>query len=95
MVFVTLKGDPLSSSVSAFNSSRGYNKHDQLSLIILRFFRHGNGRHVRTRKEPITTLAFQVTNIQFLRPITARSKSPLHIRNGDAAKYCQLTLMFV
>ena len=38
MVFVTLKGDPLSSSVSAFNTSRGYNKHDQLSLIILRFF---------------------------------------------------------
>ena len=35
---VTLKGDPLSSSVSAFNSSRGYNIHDQLSLIILRFF---------------------------------------------------------
>ena len=38
MVFVTLKGDPLSSSVNVSNTSRGYNKHDQLSLIILRFF---------------------------------------------------------
>ena len=83
MVFVTLNGDTLSSSVSAFNISRGYKKHDYLSLIVLSFFRHG--RHVRTRKEPITTLAFQVTNIQFLRQITARSESPLHMCNEDAA----------